>query len=260
MNSGPRGAARALAAFLGRMWGIVPAGLRRRLFFALFVLESRAGTPRDTLGRLFMLEDDLDLVVDERATALGGGEHPKHRLTRYADYFVGHIGDGDRVIDIGCGRGIVARAVARARPTASVLGVDIDARNVAAAQAGDNPPNLRFLAGDATKALPEGRFDVVILSNVLEHIDARPAFLRDILAATGAHAVLIRVPLFERDWRLPMRKELGLPYVSDPDHRIEHSVAEFEQDVAQGGLAIVEMRLAWGEIWSLCRPVKAAAS
>ncbi|MBL8701855.1 MAG: class I SAM-dependent methyltransferase [Alphaproteobacteria bacterium] len=245
---------RALAALLGRAWGLVPAGLRRRLLFGLLVLESRAAAPRAALGHLLRLEDDLDLVIDERATALGGGEHPKHRLTRYADYFVGHIGDGDRVLDIGCGRGIVARAVAAARPKANIVGVDIDARNIAAATAGPTPENLRFVVGDATAALPEGEFDVVILSNVLEHLDDRPGFLRKIVAATGAHVVLIRVPLFERDWRLPMRKELGLPYVSDPDHRIEHTIAEFASEVAAGGLTIAEQRLAWGEIWALCLP------
>ena len=256
MSSGSRTAALALAGILGRLWGFIPATLRRRLLFGLFVLESRAGSPRAALERLLLLEDDLDLVVDERATAFGGGEHPKHRLTRYAEYFVGHIGDGDRVLDIGCGRGIVARAVALARPKADILGIDIDAANIAAALAGANPPNLRFIAGDATSSLPEGTFDVVILSNVLEHLDERPAFLRKVVAATGAHAVLIRVPLFERDWRLPMRRELGLPYVSDPDHRIEPTIAEFAAETAAGGLTLVEQRLVWGEIWALCRTGK----
>lgn len=259
MSSGSRTVALALAGILGRLWGLLPAALRRRFLFGIFVLESRAGEPRAALGRLLLLEDDLDLVIDERATMLGGGEHPKHRLTRYADYFVGHIGDGDRVLDIGCGRGIVARAVAAARPKASIVGVDIDARNIAAAQAGANPANLHFIVGDATATLPEGEFDVVILSNVLEHIDDRPGFLRKVVTATGAHVLLIRVPLFERDWRLPMRKELGLPYVSDPDHRIEHTIAEFASEVAAGGMTIVEQRLAWGEIWALCLPATTKA-
>ena len=180
MNPGARNMAHALARIVGRLWGVVPAGWRRKMIFALLVLESRTGAPRETLRRLFPIADDLDLVIDERATALGGGEHPKHRLTRYHDYFIGHIGDGDRVLDIGCGLGFVARAIATARPTARVVGIDIDAGHIAAASAVRNPPNLSFVAGDATTRLPDGVFDVVVLSNVLEHLHERPEFLRKV--------------------------------------------------------------------------------
>ena len=250
-----RMAALAMAVVAGRIWGILPGRMRRGAIFALLVLESRAAGPRAALSSLLRIEDDLDLVVDERATAMGRGEHPKHRLTRYADFFSGHIGDGDRVLDIGCGGGFVARAIATARPAASITGIDMDPAKIAIAEAGANPPNLRFATGDATKGLPDGRFDVVVLSNVLEHIDARPEFLRAVVAATGARTILLRVPLFERDWRLPMRRELGLPYVSDPDHRIEHTLAEFAAELSAAGLVAAEQRLAWGEIWALCRPM-----
>ena len=257
MNPGSKTVARALAGAGGFAWRVLPAGLRRRLIFALLVFESRTGTPREALQRLFPIADDLDLVIDERATSLGGGEHPKHRLTRYHDYFIGHIGDGDRVLDIGCGRGFVARAIATARPSAKVVGIDNDAGHIAAASAAANPPNLSFVAADATQRLPEGTFDVVVLSNVLEHLQERPDFLRKIVAATDAHAVLIRVPLFERDWRLPMRRELGIGYFSDPTHFIEHTLDEFATEIAEAGLTLVEQRLAWGEIWALCRSAPA---
>ncbi len=253
MKPGSKTISRALATFGGRVWAILPAGLRRKLIFALLVFESRTGEPRAALQRLFPIADDLDLVIDERATALGGGEHPKHRLTRYHDYFIGHIGDGDRVLDIGCGRGFVARAIALARPSAQIVGIDSDAAHIAAASAASNPPNLRFICGDATQRLPDGNFDVIVLSNVLEHLQERPAFLRKIVAATDAHALLIRVPLFERDWRLPMRRELGISYFSDPTHLIEHTLDEFAAEITAAGLALVEQRLLWGEIWALCR-------
>lgn len=259
MTPSTKRAALAVAGIAGRIAAAVPAGLRRKLLFALLVLESRTGMPDAALRQLFAIADDLDLIIDERATALGGGAHPKHRLTNYHEYFIGHIGDGDRVLDIGCGLGFVARAIARARPHASVLGVDIDAASIADAQRGENPSNLEFRHADATQRLPEGAFDVVVLSNVLEHLDARPDFIRRVVAATQAHVVLLRVPLFERDWRLPMRRELGINYFSDPTHRIEHTLQEFAQEIAEGGLELVEQRLMWGEIWALCRPHAPAA-
>lgn len=253
MNAALKPVALALARMAGCIAGVVPSGWRRRALFALMVLESRAGTSESALRRLFVIADDLDLVIDERATALGRGEHPKHRLTRYADFFIAHVGERDRVLDIGCGRGIVARAIARVRPSATIVGIDIDAANIAFALRADNPANLSFIQGDATTSLPDGRFDVVVLSNVLEHLDDRPGFLKRVVGASAADRVLIRVPLFERDWRLPMRRELGVNYFSDPDHRIEHTEREFEAEIAAAGLVVVDQRLAWGEIWAHCR-------
>ncbi|MCA3262844.1 MAG: class I SAM-dependent methyltransferase [Telmatospirillum sp.] len=247
----------ALAAMLALVWGLVPAGLRRRLLFGLFVLEGRAGEPARGLVNLFGVEQALDLAINERAMAYGGVEHPKHRLTRYHDFFVERVPDGARVLDVGCGYGAVARSVAIARPQATVLGVEIDAGRLAQAKAADNPPNLSFAAADATRALPPGPWDVVMLSNVLEHLEARVAFLRDLVATARPQRVLIRVPLFERDWKMALRREVGANYMSDPEHFIEHTLAEFAAETAAAGLRIEAQTTLWGEIWADCRPIGA---
>jgi hypothetical protein len=89
---------------------------------------------------------------------------------------------------------------------------------------------------------------------VLEHLDDRAAFLRDIVGRTAATRVLVRVPLFERDWRVPLKRELGVDFRLDPTHRIEYTPEEFETEMAAGGLAIDERDVRWGEIWAACRP------
>jgi len=66
----------ALVAILSWPYRLIPAGLRRRLVFGLALLDSRIGGPDAALRRLFRLSDDLELLVNERAMALGGGEHP----------------------------------------------------------------------------------------------------------------------------------------------------------------------------------------
>jgi SAM-dependent methyltransferase len=250
MNS--KSAALSAANALSRMWRLLPSSLRERLVFGLFVLESRGDTA-EGLRRLFALQDRLELTVNERAMAHGRGEHPKHRLTRYHDFFIDRIGDADRVLDVGCGYGAVARSIARARPAATVVGVDYDAAKLAQARSGDNPPNLTFVESDATKAVPEGGWDVVVLSNVLEHIRDRVGLLKDLKAVTGAGHFLIRVPHFERDWKLAMRRELGVNYYSDPDHKIEHREAEFRTEMEEAGLVVEEFLTPWGEIWAAMR-------
>ncbi len=242
-----------LANGLAVIWRLIPGRLRTGLITGFFVLESRHPDPAAGLRRLFILRDRLELVTNERAMALGRGEHPKHRLTDYHRFFIDRIGARDRVLDIGCGYGAVARDVALSHPEATVVGIDMNRPRLDQAIASDNPPNLRFVEGDATKAVPDGGWDVIVLSNVLEHISDRVGFLAAVRTSTGAPKFLIRVPHFEREWQMPMRKELGVNYYSDDDHKIEHTLAEFRAETAAAGLEIAEILTPWGEIWADCR-------
>ena len=241
-----------LAALLSWVYRLIPARARRGLVMGLAVLESRVGSPAQSLRRLYDIEDSLELVINERAMALGNGEHPKHRLTDYHGFFASHVTNGDRVLDIGCGYGAVARSIARHIPESDVTGVDIEPANVTQAIAADNPSNLTFVEGDATEAFPEGAWDVVVLSNVLEHIDDRVGFLARIRERLSPGVVLIRVPHFERSWHMPMRQEVGANFLSDPDHRIEHTREAFESEVTLAGFSIIELQTPWGEIWARC--------
>jgi SAM-dependent methyltransferase len=242
-----------IANVLALMWQLLPIRLRHLLLKGMFVLESRGPDTGAALKRLFTLQDDLDHVVNERAMIHGKGEHPKHRLMRYHDFFIENISDGQRVIDIGCGYGAVARSIARARPKSQVIGVDYDPKRLAEARVRDNPANLSFVEADATQAVPQGPWDVVVLSNVLEHIVDRHAFLTALIDKTKARRFLIRVPLFERDWRLAMRREVGANYYSDPDHEIEPTQEEFRRETTAAGLVVEQLGTPWGEIWSVLR-------
>lgn len=242
-----------LAALLSWIYRLIPTGLRRRLVMGFAILESRIGPPETALRRLYNIEDSLELVINERAMALGVGEHPKHRLTEYHRFFAVQVQAGNRVLDIGCGYGAVARSIAHHAPDAQVTGIDIEPTNVAQARAAQNPSNLTFVEGDATEAFPDGSWDVVVLSNVLEHIDDRTSFLARIRERLNPGIVLIRVPLFERSWHMPMRQEVGANFLSDPDHRIEHTRAAFESEVAAAGFDIIELQTPWGEIWARCK-------
>lgn len=247
-----------LAEFLGVAWRLLPARLRLGLITGMLVIESRGRDAGAGLRRLLRVRDRLEWVLNERAMAYGDGEHPKHRLMPYHVFFIERIADGERVLDVGCGYGAVARSIAHARPHCRVVGIDSDAGRLSQARAAENPPNLEFVAGDATAAVPDGRWDVMVLSNVLEHIDDRVAFLRALQTSTGAERLLLRVPLFERDWQMALRRELGVDFRSDADHRIEHTLAEFDDEICRAGLHAVERLTLWGEIWADCRNAGAA--
>jgi SAM-dependent methyltransferase len=158
------------------------------------------------------------------------------------------------VLDVGCGYGAVARSIAARVPQCRVVGVELDPGRLRQARAGEVPANLCFIEADARRNLPPGPWDVVVLSNILEHIEDRVGFLRDIVRQAAPEKLLIRVPLFERDWKLPLRRELGIGYFSDAEHFIEHRRDELRDELLAAGLTPVETITLWGEIWTECRP------
>lgn len=239
---------------LAIFWRLIPVRVRDAVVTGCYMLESRSGDPAHALRRLLALQKKLDWVINERALAYGGGVHPKHRLMRYHDFFVDRIAPGSRVLDIGCGYGAVARSIATRVPNSTVVGVELDPGRLAQARSGEVPSNLSFVEADATRNLPPGGWNTVVLSNVLEHIEDRVTFLRSIVDQARPDQVLIRVPLFERDWKVALGEDLGVDYYSDPTHFIEHSPHELTAELAHAGLEQVETLLLWGEIWTRCRP------
>ena len=109
-------------------------------------------------------------------------------------------------MDIGCGYGAVAKTLAENKPNSNVIGIDYDPVKLLQAKKINGLTNLKFISLDATKSLPDGIWDVIILSNVLEHIQSRVFFLKQIVKNSKCETILIRVPLFERSWEIPMRK------------------------------------------------------
>jgi len=67
--------------------------------------------------------------------------------------------------------------------------------------------------------------------------------------------MLIRVPLFERDWRVPLKRELGVEWRLDSTHMTEYTLESFAEEIAGAGLSIIHQEVRWGEIWAEVRPL-----
>ena len=80
-----------------------------------------------------------------------------------------------RILEIGCGPGALAGALARWYPNADIVGVDLDSAFIRFAR--ENEKDVAFLEGDATK-LPfeDETFDVTISNTVSEHIEPNGFF------------------------------------------------------------------------------------
>jgi ubiquinone/menaquinone biosynthesis C-methylase UbiE len=76
-----------------------------------------------------------------------------------------------RILDLGCGMGKIAFAIAERLPDAQVLGLDGDTDRVARLHEFQQLPNLRYcyaLLKDVR--LEQDRYDAVVFSNVIEHL------------------------------------------------------------------------------------------
>jgi ubiquinone/menaquinone biosynthesis C-methylase UbiE len=94
---------------------------------------------------------------------------------------------GERVLDLACGTGIVARAAAaRVAPDGSVVGVDLNPSMLAVARAAASAAGttVEWREGDATALeLPAGAFDVAVCQQGLQFFSDRLAALRSVRRA-----------------------------------------------------------------------------
>ena len=108
---------------------------------------------------------------------------------------------GIHLLDVGCGAGVAAEALARCG--FNVLGLDAAGEAIAAARvhADGNDLPLSYRIGTAEDLLAEGRrFPVITALEVIEHVANPPTFLgtlRDLLAPGLEGAWLRRLP-FEK--------------------------------------------------------------
>ncbi|GAF73376.1 unnamed protein product, partial [marine sediment metagenome] len=163
---------RLLALFLLQIFKRLPTSCVEPLVSKLVAQHTRSLLAEDALRFLFRLDALLYSLQGLKAREYDGGTHTKHRHTRYHNFFVDRISLGERVLDIGCGDGALTYDVAQ-KSGAYVVGIDINADNIRIAQQRHVHSRIEYRVGDALEKLPERPFDVVILSNVLEHLTRR---------------------------------------------------------------------------------------
>jgi ribosomal protein L11 methyltransferase len=129
----------------------------------------------------------VDVVIDP-GRAFGSGAHPSTRLALAALERL--IGGGERVLDAGCGSGVLGIA-ALALGAADVVGVDHDPAAIAASRANATRNRIgdRFAASDGPLdevAATDGPFDLVVANLLLPDLVAVAPALGAALTAGGS--------------------------------------------------------------------------
>jgi SAM-dependent methyltransferase len=154
---------------------------------------------------------------------------------------VSRLAAGGRVIDVGCGTGVVPVTLARAFPTAQVAGIDLDERSISLASryASEAGVAVRFIQGPV-EALPlDPPWDLVTSFDVVHDLPDPLSALRRIRAALADGATYLMVEPRVAD---ELEGNIGNPFA-----RMLYGISCLlcvPQSLAQGGPGL---GACWGE-------------
>jgi 2-polyprenyl-6-hydroxyphenyl methylase / 3-demethylubiquinone-9 3-methyltransferase len=171
-------------------------------------------------------------------------------LEQIAQRFGRSVGalQGLRIADVGCGAGLMCEPLADRG--ARVVGVDAAANNIAAARLHSQAGGLHidYRVGEPDAALHDGEcFDVLLLLEVVEHVEDMPAFVRAALAHLAPGGLLLASTI-NRTLRSHLAAIVGAEMVFRVLPRGTHRWSQFvkpeelEQAVEACGLAAGDRR------------------
>lgn len=203
--------------------------------------------------KLFVkLDNYLYHKISTLSIKMNDGVHPKHRILDYHEFFLNKIEKNSKILDVGCGTGEVAFDISK--KAQKVVAIDINKKKIESAKRKFSSYNLTFIVGDATDYNFNDRFDYIVLSNVLEHIKDRQAFLKKV--KNFGLFFLIRVPMINRSWLTIYKKELGFEYRLDKTHYIEYTLDTFKNELNNASLEIIDYQIQFGEIWAKVKSIE----
>lgn len=182
--------------------------------------------------------------------SIENGVHPKHILIPYHKFFIDNIPPNSTILDVGCGRGILTKELAK-KSDRFVIGIDKNSDSLQFARRNNNHKRVLYITKDATSFLPNVYYNVIVLSNILEHIEDRISFLK--YYGSISDRILIRVPMINRDWITCYRKKLGLDYRLDNSHYIEYTIPKLISELSRANLKLISFSIQFGEIWGIVK-------
>lgn len=175
------------------------------------------------------------------------------RLALLREWFAGRL-EGLRVADLGCGGGLLAVPLIR-EDGARLVGVDIGAASVAAARSRGGP---RFVRGDVLRVpLAADAFDLVLLSDVVEHVSDAARALREAsrVLVPGGSLYVSTLNRTRRAKRLAVDLAEGIGLVPRGTHDAEMFVEpeHLAREGAAVGLALERLQGEAVDVWRTLR-------
>ena len=71
----------------------------------------------------------------------------------------------------------------------------------------------------------------------------------------GKKTLLIRVPVFDRDWVTLFKKEFGVEWRLDRTHFTEYTDSQFHEEMEAAGIRVVSLERRFGELYAVCNGI-----
>lgn len=114
----------------------------------------------------------------------------RKRLDFIAGAVQGRFSDKARILDVGCGNGVISRHLGKLG--FNVLGIDVSEAAIEKARQLNNMDNVKFEVLSAEQLVADGQtFDAVICSEVLEHLSQPSALLKVLHQSIKPEGILI---------------------------------------------------------------------
>ncbi|HEY2771482.1 MAG TPA: class I SAM-dependent methyltransferase [Solirubrobacteraceae bacterium] len=184
-----------------------------------------------TEGEAQEFYEDFSLAVGERDWLVPNLRHEQLKL------LIGELlgpRRGLTIADVGCGAGVMTAFLCR---YGSVVGADFSTAAIDAAR--KLAPAATFVTG-GVEALPGGKYDVITLFDVLEHIpaDGRPAFILELRGRLADHGLLFCSTPYPAATK--HRRETGYEGLQIIDEQVE--LPAVIQEAAAVGLQLIEFK------------------
>lgn len=179
-------------------------------------------------------------------------DHPL--ITLRLEFLKQNINANQSVIDLGCANGFISFLVAGI--ARKVVGIDHNKQLIEKAKLNYVSDNLQFYNIDATDFLENNdeKYDVLILSHILEHIDNPNFFLLKYI--NFFEYVYVELPDFDGSILNHFRKDMKLRLIyTDDDHVSEFDRYELKKIFSECGIEVLKEEYIFGIQRYWCRVI-----
>ncbi len=182
---------------------------------------------------LFDFQREVEGLISQKCEQYYQGNHPKHHLWKsHYKFIIENVLPGDNVLDVGSGASL-SYIQELAGFCTQIDCCDIRKDLIERCIKENNFNNITFKVLDITEELPKEEYDVVILSHILEHLKGPEKVLQSIKQITNK--IIVRLPRYDDHWTYLVKKDLGLFYYKDHDHKREYVLDDARELITSAG-------------------------
>jgi len=145
-----------------------------------------------------------------------------------------------KILDVGCGKGIITKQIQLKFPTASIDAIDFSRKAIQIAK--QERTTIRFETIDVLNFKGYGYYyDIILLNNVYEHIENPPGTLIHLKNYLTEDGVFIISTPNRYHVKNIIRKLIGMEIVISKYHITEYSIGQIYDHHKYAGLKIIRM-------------------